>query len=384
MPGRSTMIRKVEHKYSDKHYVMVIKHLRIFKYTVLSILILLIVFVFVFHSGNFGIDSFNVLFSELKPEIKAESCDYASVVYDNAKNIGFLNCRMAVLGKNKLELFDKNGKCYVSSYHGFSSPTLLCCDSRAILYDKSGGTLSLYDKNSLLSSHAYDNSIRFVGLCENGNFSVVTSEGIYRSTVYTYNSNFELLFKWQSGDKSVIYAMPNENGYSVIAYNAVAIGEFGMVRCSFKSNSEEEILRCNGNISQIAELGQNKYCLIGEREIYFYVDGTLSGQRNCSVINDTFSQTNVFIETTSSFLLFSDSGQLLSEIEKESEDISLYLTDRNAFILSPKKIIKLSIDTLKLSEYHIDCEVFGAISYDTYTALFTPTQIKLISNEKFN
>lgn len=378
------MIKKAEHEYSDKRCTATVKHLRIFKYAVLMILVLLIVFAFVFHSGDFGIDSFNVFFSELKPEIRAEACDYTSVIYDNAKDVGFLNCRMAVLGKNKLELFDKSGKCYVSSYHGFSSPTLLCCDSRAILYDKGGNTLSLYDKNSLLSSRTYDNSIRFVGLCENGSFSVVTSEGIYRSTVYTFNSDFELLFKWQSGDKSVIYAMPNENGYSVIAYNEVATGNFAVVRCSFKTSGDEEILRCDGNITQIAELGQDKYCLIGESEIYFYVGGTLSEQHDYSVIGCAFSQTNVLIETTSSFMLFSDSGQLLSEIKKESEGIGLYMTDRDAFILCPKKIIKLSIDTLKLSEYHIDYEVFGIISYDTYTALFTPTRVKLISNEKFN
>lgn len=378
------MIKKAEREYGGKHDVLAIKRLRIFKYTVLSILILLVVFTAVFHGGDFGIDSFNIFFSELKPEIKAEACDYASIIYNKAENIGFLNCRIAVLGENKLELFDKKGKCYVSSYHGFSFPALLCCDSRAILYDKGGNTLSLYDRNSLLASHTYDNSIRSVGLCKNGNFSVVTSEGIYLSTVYTYNSDFELLFKWQSGDKSVIYATPDENGYAVIAYNNVALGDFSVIRCSVKENRDEEILHFDKNISQIADFGQDKYCLVGENGIYFSANGTLSGQHELSVIGCTFSQAGAIAETASSFMFFSDSGQLLSEIKKESDGNSLYLTDSTAFVIYPKKIIKLSIDTLKLSEYHIDYEVLGAIPYDSYTALLTPTQIKLISNESFN
>ncbi len=379
------MIEKEVRKRSDPYVRSLIGMLRIFKYTVLSFLILLIVYVVAFHGGDFCINSFNVLFSELKPEIRAEPHDYRKVIYEGAEQIGFLSCRMAVSEKNKFELYDKSGKCYVSTYHGFSSPSLLCCDDRAILYDDNGNALKLYDKNSLLRSQSYESPIRFVGLCENGSFAVVTSGGIYRSIVFTYNADFELTFRWLSGDKVVTYAMPDKTGHLTLAYeNSAENGKFGLLRCSIVENSEEEILALDKKINRVAEFEYETFCFIGDDAVYFRNEDKLSKQYKYSVVDCMFSNTHMFVETDSSFILFSGTGQLLYELKKENTESKLYLTDSTAFVFYSGKIIKLSIDTLELFEYHIDCDVLGATEYDDCTVIFTPARIKLITNENFN
>jgi len=117
------------------------------------------------------------------------------VELDEASSICYYKNNIAVLRKNRLDIYDMNGKRNFTSRLIYSAPVLKASDKYIIAYDLGMGKMEIFNSFSRVYEYKGDKPIYGAEITEKGNVVYVTSEKGYKSAVYVMNSGFSVIFR---------------------------------------------------------------------------------------------------------------------------------------------------------------------------------------------
>ncbi|MCL2159720.1 MAG: DUF5711 family protein [Oscillospiraceae bacterium] len=125
--------------------------------------------------------------AKAKPEFYIEADEGASICY--YKN------NIAVLRKNRLDIYNIAGKKSFISRLAYSNPVLVSSEKYMLSYDLGNNKLEIF--NAFSKVFEYSGSQPIYGACvtDKGNVAYITSERGYTSVVYVLNGSFEPIFR---------------------------------------------------------------------------------------------------------------------------------------------------------------------------------------------
>ena len=114
----------------------------------------------------------------------------------------------------------------LSQYHGYEAPRAAFSDKYMAVYDRSGSSLSVFNAFSLLKTFDYDGTVLSAAVADDGTIAVaVGEEDEYYSTVYVYNSSFELENKLSKYRYVTSLALSSDGEY--LAVGSLSTGKYG-------------------------------------------------------------------------------------------------------------------------------------------------------------
>ncbi len=97
----------------------------------------------------------------------------------------------------------------------FARPTVATKGSFALFYDAGGKSAVIYNGTKVKTSYALEEKILLAALNKNGYVLFVTESNLHKCAVTVYNDSGSELFKWNSGNLSVIAADVSDNNKDI-------------------------------------------------------------------------------------------------------------------------------------------------------------------------
>lgn len=180
----------------NKYYRAIAEKIRLAKFCVLGFLVLFVFGGVILNSKELNTGNFWYLLrylniqspnSSAKPEFYAELDEVSSICY--YKN------NIAVLRKNRLDIYDTNGKKNFTSKLIYSNPVLKASDRYILSYDLGSEKMEIFNAFSRVYEYKGERPVYGAMITDKGNLAYITSEKGYASAVYVLNSSFETKFR---------------------------------------------------------------------------------------------------------------------------------------------------------------------------------------------
>ena len=129
-----------------------------------------------------------------------------------------------VLTDTNITAYSNNGKILFNELHGFSNPIISTTSTRALVYDQGGKSVNIYNLKGSIYTLQTEKEIITASISQNGDFAIATHSDSYASVATVYNSNFKVVYTWNSAKDIVNNVLVNPKGdmLAVSTINAVS------------------------------------------------------------------------------------------------------------------------------------------------------------------
>ena len=166
----------------------------------------------------------------LKKELEQDTLSTIELNYDTTPSIFAYDKYVAVLNKNKLDLYTSDGTKNAELEVNISKPVTSSYGKYLVLAESNGSKLYLISGNSILWQKDVEGNVSRVSVNKNGYVSVVITNTTYKSVVVLYTQAGKELFKtFLSSTYAICSDISNNNKY-------LAIGEVDYSGTVVKSN----------------------------------------------------------------------------------------------------------------------------------------------------
>lgn len=170
----------------------------------------------------------------------------------NAYSVGSLTY---TLTDTHAEVYNSSGKQLFSRQHEFNLPSLAVSPQRAIIYDRGGKELFVYNHSDVIYDITTEQEIYCADIGRNGTVAYASRSTGYASEVHVLNKNNKLRFIWYSANETVNNVAVSENGRRVAVSTVdVSGGEYRSKIYVFKYSSAEPLYTLEYNNSVIYSL----------------------------------------------------------------------------------------------------------------------------------
>jgi hypothetical protein len=172
---------------------------------------------------------------------------------DEVSAVSFHRNNIAAIRRNRLDIYDINGRRNIISRHIYSNPVIRSSDRYIIAYDLGMNKMEIFNSFSRVYEYKGADPILGAQVTDTGNIVYITSERGYRSAVYVMNSSFDIIFKCKFGEDFVVSADIDDRAQrlAVAGFNA-RNGDY-LSRISLYETNVEEPVR------QIEVIGEKPY-----------------------------------------------------------------------------------------------------------------------------
>lgn len=180
----------------NKYYSDIADKIRFAKFCVIAFLVLFVFGGVVLNSKELNTGNFWYLLRYLN--IQGSNASAKSEFYvelDESSSLCYYRNNIAVLRKNRLDIYDANGKKNFTSKLIYSNPVLKASDRYILSYDLGSEKMEIFNAFSRVYEYKGDRPIYGAVITDKGNVAYVTSEKGYASAVYVLNGAFETKFK---------------------------------------------------------------------------------------------------------------------------------------------------------------------------------------------
>lgn len=339
----------------------------------------------------------------LKKELEQDTLSTIELNYDTTPSIFAYDKYVAVLNKNKLDLYTSDGTKNAELEVNISKPVTSSYGKYLVLAESNGSKLYLISGNSILWQKDVEGNVSRVSVNKNGYVSVVITNTTYKSVVVLYTQAGKELFKtFLSSTYAICSDISNNNKY-------LAIGEVDysgtVVKSNVKiisialaqSNPEKSIINkyesLNGEIVSNIKY-QDKDFVICMFNKYIQKVGTQSNDRiidfdNNSLFVDINLRDAVAIVKKQSSGLFSYEYEMQIKSTISSSE-NLYILNSNVpkDILISGNIIGIDLGTevqiinskgILLKKYKSNQEIKGLAIGDNIAGIIYKDKIELIN-----
>lgn len=166
----------------------------------------------------------------LKKELEQDTLSTVELNYDTVPSIFAYDKYVAVLNKNKLDLYTADGTKNAELEVNISKPVTSSYGKYLVLAESNGSKIYLISGNSILWQKDLEGNISRVNVNRNGYVSVIITNTTYKSVVVSYTQAGKELFKtFLSSTYAICSDISNNNKY-------LAIGEIDYSGTIIKSN----------------------------------------------------------------------------------------------------------------------------------------------------
>lgn len=116
------------------------------------------------------------------------------------------------LNNMTLSSYNTNGKELFEHYHGCENPVVTLSETRALLYEQNGNTVSVFNAEKQLLNFQTEFAIYSADIARNGYFAVATKAQSYTSSVIVYDDNGISIYEWYSPEEIVTSVALSPNG----------------------------------------------------------------------------------------------------------------------------------------------------------------------------
>jgi len=180
----------------NKYYSNIADKIKLAKWFMIVFLVLFIFGGIILNSKELNADNLGYLFRYLNIQgsNKSVKSDFY-VELDEASSICYYKNNIAVLRKNRLDIYDMNGKRNFTSKLIYSNPVLKSSDKYIITYDLGMNKFEIFNSFSRVFEYKSDRPVYNAQITDKGNIVYVTDEKGYNSAVYVMNNGFNVIFK---------------------------------------------------------------------------------------------------------------------------------------------------------------------------------------------
>ncbi len=131
---------------------------------------------------------------------------YKNIVVDNS---------VFFYSTENLKILNSKGELKEDISLKFAHPTVASKGSFVLLYDAGGKNAVIYNGTKVKNSYTLEENILLAALNKNGYALFVTESNLHKCAVTVYNDSGKELFKWNSGNLSVIAADVSDNNKDI-------------------------------------------------------------------------------------------------------------------------------------------------------------------------
>ena len=179
---------------------------------------------------------------------------------------------LAVASSTGIALFDGNGASVVQKIYSMSQPAIVSAGGRAAFFDVGGTSLRVADLEGNYTVLDTEESIISVTANEHGWLAVCTEEAGYKGQVTIYNSDWEPVYRWHSGEGYLLKAeiRPDSRGFAVLSLAS----DGGKVQL-FSLQEDEPVGVYEAAETLLFDLhwcNGSRLCVLSENGAYFIAD----------------------------------------------------------------------------------------------------------------
>ena len=338
-----------------------------------------------------------------KRELEQDTLSIVELNYDTIPSIFAYDKYVAVLNKNKLDLYASDGSKSAELEVNISKPVTSSYGKYLVIAESNGSKLYLISGNSILWQKDVEGSISRVSVNKNGYVSVIITNTTYKSVVVLYTQSGKELFKtFLSSTYAICSDISNNNKYLAIGevdYSGTVVkSNVKIISISLaQSNPEKSIINkyesLNGEIVSNIKY-QDKDFAICMFNKYIQKVGTQSNNRiidfdNNSLFVDINLRDAVAIVKKQSSGLFSYEYEMQIKSTVSSSE-NLYILNSNVpkDILICGNIIGIDLGTevqiinskgILLKKYKSNQEIKGLAIGDNIAGIIYKDKIELIN-----
>jgi hypothetical protein len=109
--------------------------------------------------------------------------------------VGYFRNNIAVLRKNRIDIYDANGRRNFNQRLAYSNPAVKSSRRYLLAYDSGSNKMEVFNAFSRIYEYKGDAPIYSAGITNRGNIVYITSESGYSSAVYVMNNKFNIIYR---------------------------------------------------------------------------------------------------------------------------------------------------------------------------------------------
>lgn len=237
--------RRSRQAIPNEHYLAIAFRLKAARLLLLVMLFLFVVSNAVINSKELTVDNINYLlrYIDIQGSSKTEALEF-SIDIDEESQIGYYKNNIVVLKKNKLDIYDLNGRRNFSHQLAYSMPVLNISGKYIVAYDSGINKLQIFNSFSRLYEYKneYDEArpIYSAKVTEKGNIVYITSKKGYKFAVKVMNKDFGEIYECAFGDKYITDADIDDGAKRLaVAGFKAEDGDFQGELLLYDTNSED-------------------------------------------------------------------------------------------------------------------------------------------------
>lgn len=384
-----------------QHYSEIARKFTYAKFISLFILVLFVLFAFHFYREDITIENFRYMIKYLDFEAPSSTASVGTSVisFDGETAVGLVLFRndIAVLGRTGLDMYDIAGQKIFSSEYTMNSPTAVCGNKYMLVFDIGGTYAAVFNAFSKIWEVSFEYPILDAAVNDRGDFCIVTSEKGYTSAVYVYNSDFEQIYRWRSGDKYVIdVAMSaKENDKFILstlrAENGFYTGEILLL----SSDADERIASTSLYDQMIMEVSDftDTVTVLSDKSLTFFNAQTLEKQSSFSFSRDSLQNfkynekysvlvlSKKIIGSENEIVVYSSGGEHINTFSSRGHITDICLAGDSMYLLSSGELTIYNLETFEKNVLEVDKHYDRIISDDSTVIMASSNDAVTIKGE---
>ena len=172
---------------------------------------------------------------------------------DESSSLCYYRNGIAILRKNRIDIYDINGRRNFTSRLIYSAPVMKASDRYIITYDLGMNKMEIFNNYSRVYEYKGDGPVYGAQVTGRGNVVYITSEPGYESVVYVMDNGFNDIFKCKFGEDFVVSADIDDRAERLAVAGFTARDGDYLSRISMYETKTEEPL------NQIEIIGEQPY-----------------------------------------------------------------------------------------------------------------------------
>lgn len=228
--------------YINEYYAKIGNRFGWAKWVFVVALVLFVLAGLIFNSQEITFENINYLLRYINIQnSKTPAKSEFLIEFDEYSDICYYKNNIAVLKRNKIEIYDVDGRKSYNLRLIYSNPVIEASSRYILTYDLGSNKLDIFNAFSKVYEYKGDMPVYNAKLTDKGNVVYVTTEKGYKSAVKVMNSGFNEIYRCYFYKDFIVGADIDDNAKNLVtAGYSVENGDFVSTVTLYETNREEK------------------------------------------------------------------------------------------------------------------------------------------------
>lgn len=272
---------RAEENRKNEYYLDVAKKFGYLRLLTVAVLIIYVLLMIMFCGEDITVSNLKYLLRDINISSSAgEAFSEVDYTAEPIQRFGIYRGELMYVTGGEVKLFSATGNTGLTSTLSYESPTVLTTDKYAMIYDIGGYGFSVYNSFSELYRESTDGAIISASLSESGSFAVLTSGTEYKSIVYLYDDDFNLVSRYSKNEYVTDVILSSDGSKLALSSVSAVSGSFVTKLTVYEKGADSPLSEITVADEYPAglRLTDTGFVLLGTGKVYFYgFDGVRTG-----------------------------------------------------------------------------------------------------------